>query len=252
MRHPAMALLPLVLLAHPGTTPAPRDGADLVRLMHARYEGTWYRTLTFTQTTSFPGEPDQTWYEAGTIPGKLRIDIAPLDSMTAILFIGDSTIVFKHGTRINGRQDRNLLMTLGFDVYAQSPDTTLAQLSAAGIDLGKVREDRWQGTKVWVVGADRGDTTTSQFWIEQQRLLFVRLIEAHPAKDSTAPADLLDITFENYRRLARAWVAPKVVIKLNGKEVQREEYRDIEADRPLPPDLYDTETYRPAAWIRTQ
>jgi hypothetical protein len=248
VRYPA-ALLPLTLLAHPGTSPAPRDGGDLVRQMHARYDGTWYRTLTFTQTTSFPGEPDQTWYEAGTIPGKLRIDIAPLDSMTAILFIGDSTIVFKHGTRINGRRDRNLLMTLGFDVYRQPPDTTTAQLSAAGIDLSKVREDRWQGTKVWVVGADRGDTTTSQFWIEQQRLLFVRLIEAHPAKDAGAPADLLDITFENYQRLARAWVAAKVVIRLDGKEVQREEYRDIQADRPLPPDLYDTETYHLAGWI---
>jgi hypothetical protein len=244
-------VLPLALLAHPRAI-TPRDGAELVRQMHARYDGTWYRTLTFTQTTSFPGEPDQTWYEAGTIPGKLRIDIAPLDSMTAILFIGDSTIVFKHGNRVNGRPDRNLLMTLGFDVYRQPPETTVVQLSAAGIDLGKVREDRWHGTKVWVVGADRGDTTTSQFWIEQQRLLFVRLIEAHPAKDSAARADILDISFENYQRLARAWVAPKVVIKLNGKEVQREEYRDIQADRPLPADLYDTRTYHPPAWIGAQ
>ena len=47
------------------------------------------------QTTTFPDRPAETWYEAGTIPGKLRIDIAPLDSMTAILFLGDSTIVFK-------------------------------------------------------------------------------------------------------------------------------------------------------------
>jgi len=240
-------LLPLVLLAAPS---APRDGGDLVRQMHARYAGKWYRTLTFTQTTTFPGEPAQTWYEAGTIPGQLRIDIAPLDSMTAILFIGDSTIVFKRGTRVNARQDRNLLITLGFDVYAQPPETTTAQLAAAGIDLAKVREDRWNGTKVWVVGADRGDTTTSQFWIEQDRLLFVRLIEAKPAKHSDAPPDVLDITFENYQPLARAWVAPKVVIKLNGKEVQREEYREVRADRPLPPDLYDTQTYHRADWIQ--
>jgi hypothetical protein len=217
--------------------------------MHARYAGRWYHTLTFTQTTSFPGEPAQTWYEAGAIPGKLRIDLAPLDSMTAILFIGDSTIVFKGGARAGARQDRNLLMTLGFDVYAQPPETTTAQLAAAGVDLGKLREDRWNGAKVWVVGAERGDTTTSQFWIEQDRLLFVRLIEARPAKQPGAPASVLDVTFENYQRLARAWVAPRVVIKLNGKEVQREEYRDVRADRPLPPELYDTRTYHQAEWI---
>jgi hypothetical protein len=242
-------LLPLVLLAAPS---APRDGGDLVRQMHARYAGTWYHTLTFTQTTSFPGEPAQTWYEAGTIPGKLRIDIAPLDSMTTILFIGDSTIVFKGGVRANARRDRNLLMTLGFDVYGQPPETTTAQLAAAGIDLRKLREDRWNGAKVWVVGADRGDTTTSQFWIEQDRLLFVRLIEAKPAKQPDAPANVLDITFENYQRLGRAWVAPKVVVKLNGKEVQREEYRDVRADRPLPHDLYDTETFHKADWIQAR
>ena len=44
-------------------------------------------------------------------------------------------------------------------------------------------------------------------------------------------------------------MAPRVVIKLNGKEVQREEYRDMRADRALPPDLYDTQTYRKADWI---
>jgi len=246
---PVAALLPFVLLAAPSTPTAPRNGAELVHQMHARYLGTWYRTLTFTQTTTLPGKPIQTWYEAATIPGQLRIDIAPLDSMTAILFIGDSTIVFKHGARANARQDRNLLMTLGFDVYRQPAETTAAQLAAARIDLGKLHEDRWHGTTVWVVGAERGDTTSSQFWIEQDRLLFVRLIEAHPASEAGAPADLLDISFENYQRLGRGWVAPKVVIKLNGTEVQREEYHDIAADRPLPADLYDTGTYRPAEWI---
>ena len=246
---PFAAVLPLLLLAPAGPPSPPRDGAGLVRQMHARYDGKWYRTLTFTQRTTYPGEPAQTWYEAATIPGKLRIDIAPLDSMTAILFLGDSTIVFKHGARANARRDRNLLMTLGFDVYRQPPETTAAHLAAAGVALATVREDQWDGRKVWVVGADRGDTTTSQFWIEQQRLLFVRLIEAHPAKEAGAPADILDIAFEGYQPLARAWVAPQVVIKVNGKEVQREEYSDIRADRPLPADLYDSGTYRPAAWI---
>jgi len=44
-------------------------------------------------------------------------------------------------------------------------------------------------------------------------------------------------------------VAPECVIRLNGKEVQREAYRDIRADVPLQADLYDTEIYRKAEWI---
>jgi hypothetical protein len=242
-------LLPLALLgrhpapyAAPHVEPhaAPKTGEDVVRRMHARYDGKWYRTITFVQTTSFPDRPTETWYEAGTIP----------DSMTAFMFVGDSTVVFRGGKRLGARQDRNLLMTLGFDVYGQPPDTTIAQLSAGGIDLQRVHEGTWNGAPVWVVGAQPGDTASSQFWIERDRLLFVRLIEQHRnPKEPEAPADLLDVTFENYQPLGKGWVAPKVVIKVNGKEIQREEYRDIRADVPLQADLYDTETYRKAEWI---
>jgi hypothetical protein len=240
-------LLPLALLA---AHAAPKTGEDLVRQMHARYAGKWYRTITFVQTTTFPDRPAETWYEAGTIPGKLRIDVAPTDSMTAFMFVGDSTVVFRGGKRVGGRQNRNLLMTLGFDVYGQPPETTMAQLAAQGVDLSKLHEDRWNGTKVWVVGAEKGDTATSQFWIEQDRLIFVRLIEAQKnPQQPQEPASLLDVTFEKYQPLGKGWVAPQVVIKVNGKEVQRESYRDIRADVPLQADLYDTETYRKAEWI---
>jgi len=244
---PLTVLLPIALLA---AHASPRTGEDLVRQMHARYTGKWYRNITFVQTTSYPDRPAETWYEAGTIPGKLRIDVAPADSMTAFMFVGDSTVVFRGGKRVGARQDRNLLMTLGFDVYGQPPETTIAQLKAEGIDLSKLHEDRWNGSKVWVVGADKGDTTTSQFWIEKDRLLFVRLVEARKNPKQPEGADnLLDVTFERYQPLGRGWVAPEVVIKVNGKEVQRERYRDIRADVPLQADLYDTQIYRKAEWI---
>ena len=84
-------------------------------------------------------------------------------------------------------------------------------------------------------GSRQGDTTTSQFWIEQDRLLFVRLIEAQASQGPT-PRPASSTSRSRTTSGWRAWVAPKVVIKLNGKEVQREEYRDIRADcscRPI-------------------
>jgi len=243
-------LVPLALL---GTHPAPKSGEELVRQMHQRYAGKWYHNLIFTQTTTFPDRPAETWYEAGEIPGKLRIDIAPLDSMNAFMYVGDSAIVFKGGKRVAAREDRNLLMTLGFDVYGQPPQTTIAQLKAAQVDLSKIREDSWRGTKVWVVGAEKGDTTTNQFWIEQDRLLFVRLLEEHKnAKKPTETPAILDITFEDYQPLGKGWIAPTCVIKVNGKELQREKYRDIKGDVKLQPDLYDTGTYHRATWIEAK
>ncbi|HKU60937.1 MAG TPA: hypothetical protein VJQ44_06960 [Gemmatimonadales bacterium] len=247
---PTAVLALLTVLA--GTT-APKTGEDLIREMHARYDGKWYHNVTFKQTTSFPDKPAETWYEAGTIPGKLRIDVAPLDSMTAFMFVGDSSVVFKGGQRVAAQEDRNLLMTLGFDVYGQAPEVTIAQLKAQHVDLSRIREDTWQGAKVWVVGAAKGDTTSSQFWVEKDRLLFVRLIESHKSmKNPSAPPKLLDVTFEKYQPLGKGWIETLVVIKLDGKEVQREEYANIEADVELQPDLYDTKTYRKPGWIKAQ
>ena len=187
----------LLLFAYLTGTSAPKSGEDLVRQMYAKYDGRWYRNVT-----TFPDKPAETWYEAGTIPGKLRIDIAPLDGMNAFMFVGDSSFAFKGGQRVGAQEDRNLLMTLGFDVYGQAPETTIAQLKAQHVDLSRIREDTWNGAKVWVVGAAKGDTTTTQFWIEQDRLLFLRLIESRKSiKHPDAPPRLLDVTFEGYQPL---------------------------------------------------
>ena len=142
-------------------------------------------------------------------------------------------------------------MTLGFDVYGQPPETTIAQLEAARHRPGKLREDRWNGTKVWVVGADRGRHHHEPV-LDRAGPAAVRPADRarKPSKKPDAPANVLDMTFENYQPLGKGWVAPEVVIKLNGKEVQREEYRDVQADVPLQPDLYDTQTYHKAEWIQ--
>jgi hypothetical protein len=240
--------------AAPATAPA--DGEALVRQMHARYDGKWYRTLTFKQQTTFPAAANrspETWYEAGSIPGKLRIDVMPLDSMNAFMYVGDSAYAFRHGTPMPARKDRNLLMTLGFDVYGQDPATTIAQLRESGMDLSKIHEITWQGRPVWVVGAAAGDSTTNQFWIEKDRLLFVRLIEVRKnPRDPQAPGVVLDAEFNKYQPFGRAWVAPECVIRVNGKDYQREEYSEIKVDVPLPESLYDTKEYHRPEWVGKQ
>ena len=66
---PTAALALLTLLA--GTT-APKSGEDLVRQMHARYAGKWYRTVTFVQTTTFPGTPAETSGQRARWRGPVR------------------------------------------------------------------------------------------------------------------------------------------------------------------------------------
>jgi hypothetical protein len=161
--------------------------------------------------------------------------------------VGDSIHVFRGGQARPARADRNLLMTLGFDVYGQPPAITVAQLRGEGIDLAKIRSDTWQGTPVWVVGADKGDSVANQFWVEKGRLLFVRLIQQVPTQTGKA---LLEAEFNQYQPLAGGWIAMNVVAKIDGKPIQEESYSDVKADVVLPDSLYSTRAYTRPAWIR--
>jgi hypothetical protein len=235
--------------ASPSAADRPADGAALLRQMHARYDGKWYRTLTFVQEVYYAnGRPTETWHEAGMIPGKLRIDHAPIDSGNMSLYAGDSAYSFRGGKLVNARKDRNLLMTLGFDVYGQDPAISAAQLREQGVDLSVLSEGTWQDRPIWIVGAAPGDSSVTQFWIEKDRLLFVRLLqwETNP---NTGQKTLIDAEFNKYQPLGRGWIAPEVVLRINGKDFFREVYRDMAADPPLPADLFSTTEYRRPGWV---
>ncbi len=79
----SISILSLAVLAAapapPDSISPPKDGLELIGQMRQRYLGKWYRTLTFVQKTTLADGKVETWYEAAELPGKLRIDIAPLD-----------------------------------------------------------------------------------------------------------------------------------------------------------------------------
>jgi hypothetical protein len=239
---PVTPLLSLLLaLALP-----PRSGTELVQQMHDRYAGKWYGALTFVQTTTFPDGRVETWYEAMTVPGKLRIDIAPLTERNVILFSGDSIYQWQKGVAGAARPFVHPLLVLGFDVYGQPVDRTLGQLRSIGYDLTKIHADSWQGRPVWVVGADSGDLRTKQFWVDQERLVFVRSLELVGRETKVVS----EIQFNRYRPLGQGWIAPEVQMFRDGKLVMKEEYEQVRTDLPLPADLWDAGKFPPATWMQ--
>jgi outer membrane lipoprotein-sorting protein len=214
------------------------SGDQVVRAMHDRYQSTWYHTLTFTQKTTRRTPADtmvvETWYESAAVPGRLRIDIAPRPGGRSIIFANDSIVVTRGDSVLRRVAGRNPLLILGFDVYGQSPERTMEVLRAEGFNLAPVHEDTWKGRKVYVVGANAGDLHSKQFWVDRERLLFVRLLE--PSRADSTKMD--DTRFDDYQRLGGGWIAPTVESYSGGKLVQREEYRDIKANPPLPAGLF--------------
>lgn len=249
-------LLAIVVLGHahetrpiPGPPPYP-DGPALIRAMHDRYHKVWYHTLTFVQTTTIsqPVPHQETWYEAARIPGELRIDIAPLDSGNTILFRADSLYRFQQGQLRRSRAFVHPLMVLGFDVYADPAERTIDKLHALGFDLGLIREDSWQGRPVYVIGAGAGDTTSAQFWIDSERLVFVRMLE--PAPDGSGAT--AETQFNRYQLLGKGWISIEVIFKVNGTVVTKEEYADVKGDVALPEALFDPRQYAAPRWVGGQ
>lgn len=226
----------------------PKTGEDVLRAMHDRYAKTWYQTLTFTQkSTTYNADGTskaETWYEAIKLPAKLRIDIGPPASGNGFLLVDGTVYIYRDGKQAGTRSQVNMLLVLGFDVYGQSPETTVKVVKGEGFDLQKVHEDTWEGNPVYVVGADKGDLKSKQFWIDKKRLLFVRIFEPSPA-DATK---IDDIRFEDYRELAGGWIAARVEVYADEKKVFSEEYSDIQPNPKLDPAVFDPNQFATTHW----
>ena len=75
--------------------------------------------------------------------------------------------------------------------------------------------------------------------MDRERLLFARLVEPSPED----PSRTSDVHFNAYRPAGSGWIAPEVVFLLDGREVMREEYFDVEADVELAPGLFDPDRW---------
>lgn len=240
-----MLALPLLALSLALAPPSPADsitGADVIRMMQARYAGRWYTTATFTQRTIRPNTPVEIWYEALSLPGSLRIDIAPLSDRNVLLFRNDSIYQYAAGELKPGRPFVHPLMLLGFDVYALPPERTIAALTALGYDLTKAHAGTWQDRTVWIVGAAAGDSISNQFWIDQERLVFVRSLGPHPRK----PGVQTEVQFNKYVRLGQGWIETEVLQLEAGVVLLTEEYLDVRAE-PVP--VLDPGIFLPGAYV---
>jgi outer membrane lipoprotein-sorting protein len=225
-----------------------RAGDALLRAMHDRYQASWYKTVTFTQkSTTYNADGTtkvETWYEAASLPGKLRIDIGKPSEGNGYLMTDGTLTIVKNGQIAGTRPYVNILLVLGFDAYTQNPATTAQVVKAEGYDLGKIHEDIWDGKAVYVVGADRGDLKSKQFWVEKDSLLFVRVIEPSRAD----PAKFDDVRFVDYRRLAGAWIAARVEVHSEDRLTFSEDYTDIQGNVKLDPGVFDTQQFSATHW----
>ena len=240
----AIFLLPLPTTSHAKIS----NTNELIAAMQKKYGKSWYKTATFVQeTTNF--QPDgtskvETWYEAMSVPGSLRIDFTPTSAGNGILFTDGKIFGFKDGKVDTTKPYNHPLLILGFDIYRSPASEVTAKLQALKFDLSQFREDTWAARAVYVVGAKAGDSHSPQFWIDQENLYFVRMLR--PAgKDGTQTQET---QFNKYQKLGGGWMAPEVIFKVDGKVVTTERYSEIRGDVTLDPKLFDPQFWTTVHW----
>jgi len=224
------------------------DTNELIGAMQKKYGKSWYKTATFVQETTNI-QPDgtskvETWYEAMSVPGSLRIDFTPTTAGNGILFTDGKIFVFKDGKVDTTRPFEHPLLILGFDIYRTPASEVTTKLQALKFDLSQFREDTWQGRPVYVVGAKAGDMHSPQFWIDQQNLYFVRMLR--PAgKDGKQTQET---QFNKYQKLGGGWIAPEVIFLVDDKVVTTEKYSEMRSDITLDPKLFDPQFWTTVHW----
>ena len=218
--------------------------AQLISAMHDGYASKWYHTLTFEQqsiTHKADGtESTELWREALLLPGRLRIVIGEPSAGNGMLFVNNHLYVFRDGKLATDRDYVHPLLVLGFDVYTQPPADTLRQLQDLHVDLSNMHEEAFNGRPTYVVGAQQGDLKTLQFWIDKERLYFVRLLEPNPKQ----PSSIQDVRFDDYKPTeGGGWLAEHVEVRDEGKVVFEERYSDVKINPPLKEELFDPKQF---------
>ncbi len=133
------------------------------------------------------------------------------------------------------------MLLLGFDVYMQSVEQTIASLERLQFDLAQLRQDTWQGRLVYVVGSESEGT---HFWVDQEDLLLRRVI----LRSRTSGASI-EVQFNAYEPLGGGWIAAELVFLRDGRLRLHERYAYWTIDVEFEPGVFAVSEATRPSWL---
>ena len=120
---------------------APPGSKKVLKKMHDRYAGKWYKTFRFNQTTEMYHHDSlvrsETWYENIKFPDDFRIDFGNPDSGNAVIFKNDSSYFFRNGKLAAARPDENDLLFILGGMYFYPFDEIIPKMKSYGYNTDK-------------------------------------------------------------------------------------------------------------------
>ena len=217
-----------------------KNAEDVLKDMHKRYAGKWYKSFTFTQTTEQYKNDSltktSTWYEYIIFPDKFRIDFGDKKEGNSVLYVKDSVYNFRKNKLIyKGYDNDNLTFLLG-GMYSYSFDSVKAKIKRQGYDLGRFHENTWNGQPVYVIGANEVSEKSNQLWIDKDKLIVLKFIKFKGKNKEEG-------IFSEHKRFGNAWSETAVDFYVNDKLIQKEKYYDCKADVEIDPALFDPASF---------
>lgn len=191
-----------------------------------KYNGKWFRQIKFSQTTSFYEDDTvyktERWIEEYIYPSQLIIKVNHENSLDGQLYRNDSMYVFKDNKIEYQAKATHDLLILSMDIYNMTKDEIMTRLSGLEYDVSKFHETTYNNRKIYVIGAEKGDSTSNQLWYDAENLYFIKMTK-------NTKKGLQEVIFSDYIYIeGQGWIEQEIVFKINGKTYLKEKYYNIQ------------------------
>jgi hypothetical protein len=208
---------------------------SLMKEIANRYNGKWFKQVKFSQTTTFYNNDTvvktERWIEEYRFPSQLIIKVNHENSADGQLYRNDSVYVFENNKVVYNKPITHDVVIMSMDIYNMEPDDIMKRLEELPYNLNKFREDEFEGRKIYVIGAEEGDTTTNQVWFDAEHLYFVKMIK-------NTPNGLQEIILGDYINFeGQGWIEQEVIFKLDGMVYLKEKYYNISIPVEAKPEI---------------
>ncbi|HOZ30734.1 MAG TPA: hypothetical protein PLL66_07435 [Bacteroidales bacterium] len=208
---------------------------QLMEQISDKYNGKWFKQIKFCQTTSFYKNDSiiktERWIEEYKYPSQLIIKVNHENSSDGHLYRNDSVYIFEDNEIKYQNKATHDLVILSMDIYNMKKDEIMKRLSGLDYDLNKFHEDNYNGRKIYVIGADKGDNKTNQLWFDAENLYFIKLTK-------NTDIGLQEIYLNEYINIeGQGWIEQEVVFVINGEVNIVEKYYNIEIPQESIPEI---------------